>query len=90
MVNHIIEWSLNNRFIVILLAIVLLGVGVVSALALPLDAVPDLTNVQVQVLTTSPALGPVEVEQFITFPVENARSGLPRVSEIRSISRYGL
>ncbi|MFM9066801.1 MAG: efflux RND transporter permease subunit [Planctomycetota bacterium] len=90
MVYHIIEWSLENRFIVMLLAIVLLGVGVMSVTSLPLDAVPDLTNEQVQVLTTSPALGPVEVEQFITFPVENAMSGLPRVTEIRSISRFGL
>lgn len=90
MVQHLIEWSLNNRFIVMLLAIVLLGVGALSVASLPLDAVPDLTNVQVQVLTTSPALGPVEVEQFITFPVENALSGLPRVEEIRSISRFGL
>lgn len=90
MVNHIIEWSMENRFIVMLLAIVLLGAGVVSVSSLPLDAVPDLTNVQVQVLTTSPALGPVEVEQFITFPVENAMSGLPNVDEIRSISRIGL
>ncbi len=90
MVNHVIEWSLNNRFIVMLAAIVLLGVGLISASTLPLDAVPDLTNVQVQVLTTAPALGPVEVEQFITFPVENAMSGLPRVAEIRSISRIGL
>ncbi len=90
MVDHIINWSLENRFIVIILALVLMGAGVVSATTLPLDAVPDLTNVQVQVLTTSPALGPVEVEQFITFPVENAMSGLPGVSEIRSISRFGL
>ncbi len=90
MVNSIIEWSLENRFIVMLLSVVLLGVGVISMTTLPLDAVPDLTNVQVQVLTTSPALGPVEVEQFITFPVENAMSGLPGVSEIRSISRFGL
>lgn len=90
MVNHIIEWSLENRFIVMLLAVVLLGAGFLSASTLPLDAVPDLTNVQVQILTTSPALGPVEVEQFITFPVENAMSGLPNVSEIRSISRFGL
>jgi cobalt-zinc-cadmium resistance protein CzcA len=89
-VNHIIRWSLDNRFIVMLLSLVLLGVGFVSASRLPLDAVPDLTNIQVQVLTTSPALGPVEVEQFITFPVENAMSGLPRVDEIRSISRFGL
>ena len=90
MVNHLIAWSLDNRFVVMLLAVVLLGVGFLAAASLPLDAVPDLTNVQVQVLTTSPALGPVEVEQFITFPVENAMSGLPRVEEIRSISRYGL
>lgn len=90
MVNHVINWSLDNRFIVMLLAIVLLGAGAVSVTTLPLDAVPDLTNVQVQVLTTSPSLGPVEVEQFITFPVENAMSGLPNVEEIRSISRFGL
>lgn len=90
MINYVIQWSLDNRFIVILLAIVILVVGAISVTSLPLDAVPDLTNVQVQVLTTSPALGPVEVEQFITFPVENAMSGLPRVSEIRSISRFGL
>lgn len=90
MVQHLIAWSLDNRFIVMLLAVVLLGAGAISISTLPLDAVPDLTNVQVQVLTTSPALGPVEVEQFITFPVENAMSGLPQVSEIRSISRFGL
>ena len=90
MVNHLIAWSLDNRFVVMLLAVVLLAAGVFAAAGLPLDAVPDLTNVQVQVLTLSPSLGPVEVEQFITFPVENAMSGLPRVEEIRSISRYGL
>jgi len=90
MVSAIIAWSLDNRFVVMLLAIVLLGVGCLAVSGLPLDAVPDLTNVQVQVLTTSPALGPVEIEQFITFPVENAMSGLPAVEEIRSISRFGL
>lgn len=90
MVNPIIEWSLNNRFIVMILAVVVMGGGVIAASTLPLDAVPDLTNVQVQILTNSPALGPVEVEQFITFPVENAMSGVPDVEEIRSISRFGL
>jgi cobalt-zinc-cadmium resistance protein CzcA len=90
MVSKIIDWSLDNPFVVMLLAVVLLGVGAMSMASLPLDAVPDLTNTQVQVLTLSPSLGPVEVEQFITFPVENAMSGLPRVDEIRSISRYGL
>ncbi len=90
MVNAIIDWSLNNRFIVMLLAVVVLGGGAYTATAIPLDAVPDLTNVQVQILTNSPTLAPVEVEQFITFPVENAMSGIPNVSEIRSISRFGL
>ncbi len=90
MVNLLISWSLSNRFIVMLLAVVVMGMGIISATTIPLDAVPDLTNVQVQILTNSPALGPVEVEQFITFPVENAMSGVPKVSEIRSISRFGL
>jgi cobalt-zinc-cadmium resistance protein CzcA len=90
MVSGIIAWSLDNRFVVMLVALVVMGMGFVAVSDLPLDAVPDLTNVQVQVLTISPALGPVEVEQFITFPVENAMSGLPAVDEIRSISRFGL
>ncbi len=90
MVNHVIDWALNNRFIVALLSLVILGLGAFSAMSIPLDAVPDLTNVQVQILTNSPALGPVEVEQFITFPIENAMSGVPKVEEIRSISRFGL
>lgn len=90
MIHQIIDWSLNNRFIVVLLSLLILGMGAFAAATIPLDAVPDLTNVQVQILTNSPALGPVEVEQFITFPVENAMSGIPRVDEIRSISRFGL
>lgn len=90
MINHLIDFSLNNRFIVILLSLAILGMGFFAAATIPLDAVPDLTNVQVQVLTNSPALGPVEVEQFITFPIENAMSGIPKVDEIRSISRFGL
>jgi cobalt-zinc-cadmium resistance protein CzcA len=90
MVEPIIRWSLQNRFIVILLSLLILGMGFIAATTIPLDAVPDLTNVQVQILTNSPSLGPVEVEQFITFPVENAMSGVPKVDEVRSISRFGL
>jgi cobalt-zinc-cadmium resistance protein CzcA len=89
-VERLIQWSLANRFLVMLGAVAIVAGGLWAAATLPLDAVPDLTNVQVQVLTTAPALGPVEVEQFITFPIENALSGLPRVDEIRSISRFGL
>ncbi|MFN6138526.1 MAG: efflux RND transporter permease subunit [Planctomycetota bacterium] len=90
MVSPIIQWSLQNRFIVIIASLLILGLGFVAASQIPLDAVPDLTNVQVQVLTNAPSLGPEEVEQFITFPIENAMSGVPMVDEIRSISRFGL
>lgn len=90
MVQRIIQWSLENRFVVMTLGLVLVGVGVVAAIRLPVDAVPDLTNVQVQILTPAPALGPIEVEQFITFPVETSLSGLPRVEDIRSVSLFGL
>src|SRR3990172_9093078 len=90
MLNRIIEFSLRNRFLVLVLTVILIGSGVYSALRLPIDAVPDLTNIQVQILTNAPALGPLEVEQFITFPVERAMSGLPRVEEIRSVSKFGL
>jgi cobalt-zinc-cadmium resistance protein CzcA len=61
-----------------------------TLLGLPIDAVPDVTNVQVQVLTNSPGLAPEEVERFITFPVETAMSGLPSLEEIRSVSKFGL
>ncbi len=90
MINKIIDASLNNRFAILLLALLVVAIGLYSMTKLPVDAVPDLTNVQVQVLTSSPALGPVEMEQFVTFPVETAMSGIPRVDEIRSVTRFGL
>ena len=62
----------------LLVLVALVGSGVYSLLHLPIDAVPDVTNVQVQALTNAPALGPEEVEQFITFPVENAMNGIPQ------------
>jgi len=64
--------------------------GVYAMLNIPIDAVPDITNNQVQVVTTSPSLAPQEVEQFITSPVEMAMANIPDVTEIRSISRFGL
>ncbi len=85
-----IDFSLRNRFIVSLGALLLVAAGLWAMARLPIDAVPDVTNVQVQVLTAAPALGPDEVEQFITFPVETAMSGMPRIEEIRSLSQFGL
>jgi len=90
MIDRLIEYSLGNRFVVILATLLLIAVGILSLTKLPIDAVPDLTNVQVQVLTQSPGLGPVEVEQFITFPVETSLSGMPRIEEIRSLSLPGI
>jgi cobalt-zinc-cadmium resistance protein CzcA len=90
MLNRIINWSLENRPLVLIGAVLMIFAGGLALSRLPIDAVPDITNVQVQILTKSPALGPVEVEQFITYPVEAAMNGLPDLVEIRSISRYGL
>lgn len=90
MIDRILEWSLGNRFLVLALSGALVLGGLVALRSLPIDAVPDVTNVQVQVLTSVPALGPEEVERFITAPVELAMSGLPRLQEVRSISRFGL
>ena len=88
--HRLIDLSLRNKFLVLILTAVVVGVGLYSALRLPIDAVPDVTPNQVLVLTQSPGLGPVEVERFITFPVETAMSGLPGITDIRSISRFGL
>ncbi|MEQ1567736.1 MAG: CusA/CzcA family heavy metal efflux RND transporter [Myxococcota bacterium] len=88
--DRLIAWSLRNRLLVVVLVLLAVLFGVRAATRLPIDAVPDVTNVQVQILTDSPGLGPLEVERFVTYPVEGAMSGLPEVEEIRSLSRFGL
>ena len=88
--NKVVEFALRNRFLVLVFTVLVVAVGVWSMRVLPIDAVPDITPNQVMVLTNSPGLGPVEVERLITFPVETAMSGLPGVTEIRSVSRFGL
>jgi len=90
MIKNIIDFSLNNRLLVIIGWVLAVAIGLRSLSELPIDAVPDVTNVQVQILTNSPGLAPEEVEKFITFPVETAMSGLPRVEQIRSVSKFGL
>ncbi len=90
MATRLIEWALANRLFVLLLVAILVAGGLFAMNRLPIDAVPDVTNVQVQIVTSAPALGPVEVEQYLTYPVEAAMSGLPDVTELRSISRYGI
>ena len=90
MLRGLVDWSLENRALVLIAAVLLALGGAYALTLLPIDAVPDVTNVQVQVLTKAPALGPVEMEQFVTYPVEAAMNGLPKLVEIRSVSRYGL
>jgi cobalt-zinc-cadmium resistance protein CzcA len=88
--SAIVSWSLKNRPIVLAATILFIVIGIRSSMTLPMDAVPDVTNVQVQVITAAPALSPVEVEQYISVPVERAMAGIPRTTEVRSISKYGL
>src|SRR5262245_25090351 len=90
MIDAIIRFSIRQRLLVLMTVGLVIGAGLYSLQHLPIDAVPDVTNVQVQVLTASPSLAPLEVERQITFPVEVAMSGLPGVSEIRSVSKFGL
>ncbi len=90
MIEKIVEFSVKNRFLVIFATLIVGAIGLRSMQQLPIDAVPDVTNVQVQVLTNAPSLGPTDVEQFITFPVETVMSGLPGLEEVRSVSRFGL
>src|SRR5438105_5616263 len=90
LLSAVMQWSLENRVIVLVAAALLAIFGIDAARKLPIDAVPDVTNVQVQVITPAPALSPLEVEQYVTFPVERGLGGIPALSELRSVSRYGL
>ncbi|MBL8166616.1 MAG: efflux RND transporter permease subunit [Acidobacteria bacterium] len=90
MINALIRFAVAQRLLVLLAVALLIGAGIYSLKNLPIDAVPDVTNVQVQVLTAAPALSPLDVERQITFPVEVAMSGLPDIEEIRSVSKFGL
>lgn len=90
MINKIIGFSIRNKFIIGLLTLALIGGGIYSLSTINLGSVPDITNNQVQVITVSKNLSTVDIEQFVTYPVELAMANLPGVKEIRSISRFGL
>ena len=90
MLDRIIDASVRFRWLVVALAVVLAVLGARELMRLPIDAVPDVTNVQVQVNTNAPALSPLEVERQITLPVELSMFGLPNLEQIRSVSKFGL
>lgn len=90
MINALIRFSIAQKLVVLLLVAIMAAAGAYSLINLPIDAVPDVTNVQVQVLTNAPSLAPLEIERQITFPIEVAMSGIPGVEEIRSVSKFGI
>ena len=90
MIDRILAFSVQQRWLVILVALGLAALGAYNFTRLPIDAVPDITNVQVQVNTSAPGYSPLEIEQRITFPIETGMGGLPKLSYTRSLSRYGL
>ncbi|MEQ8483965.1 MAG: CusA/CzcA family heavy metal efflux RND transporter [Pseudomonadales bacterium] len=90
MLDFILDRSLARRGLVVVIVLAIAGLGLWNFTRLPIDAVPDITNIQVQVNTAAPGYTPLEVEQRITFPLENAMAGLPNLSYTRSVSRYGL
>ncbi len=90
MLNAIIRLAVERRFMVLASSLVLIAAGLWSYRYLPIDAVPDITNVQVQINTEAPGYSPLEAEQRVTFPVETALYGLPQLEYTRSLSRYGL
>ena len=90
MIESILRLVIERRYFCLSLVLAIIAIGVWSYQKLPIDAVPDITNVQVQINTTAPGYSPLESEQRITYPVETALAGLPRLSHTRSLSRYGL
>jgi cobalt-zinc-cadmium resistance protein CzcA len=90
LLSRIIDWSIRNRAVVLFATLVLIALGLRAAKRLPIDAVPDVTNVQVQVITSAPSLSPLEAEQYVSIPVERAMQGIPNVTQIRSLSKYGI
>lgn len=84
------KFSVNNKLIVVLLILALIGVGAYQVTKLPIDAVPDITNNQVQVITIAASFGATDIERLVTFPIEQINSNIAGLQEIRSFSRFGL
>jgi len=90
MMNQLIAFSVERRWLIIALTLMIAALGIYNTNKLPIDAVPDITNIQVQINSEAPGYSPLETEQRITYVVENAMAGIPQLDYTRSISRYGL
>ena len=90
MISKIVRFSIDNRWVVIILTGLVAFAGWESFKGLPIDAVPDITNVQVQINSQVEGRGPQEIERTVTYPLETALNGIPGVTQVRSITRYGL
>src|SRR3546814_276444 len=88
--EKIVRFGIHHRWLMMVATLVLIGVGIWSFTKLPIDATPDITNVQVQINTEAPGYSPLESEQRVTYPIETALAGLPQLDYTRSLSRYGL
>ena len=90
MFEKIIRFAIEQRWFVLLATLAMAALGIYNYQRLPIDAVPDITNVQVQINTAAPGYSPFEAEQRVTYPIETVMAGLPHLEQTRSISRYGL
>src|SRR5437764_14795276 len=90
MLDRIIDFTLSNRWFILLAVLILAAVGGYAVYTMPVEAFPDLTNNQVTVVTEAPSMPPTEVEQLVTYPIEQAMMGMPKQQEVRSLSKLGL
>ena len=90
MFERIIRFAIEQRWLVLLAVLAMAGLGIYNYQRLPIDAVPDITNVQVQINTQASGYSPLETEQRVTYPIETVMAGLPNLEQTRSLSRYGL
>jgi cobalt-zinc-cadmium resistance protein CzcA len=90
MLERLMTFSLRNRLIIWLLVVVILGAGTWAVGTIPIDAFPDVTNIQVEVVSTAPGLSPLEIEKFVTYPIETSMRGLPGLVLMRSVTKYGI
>jgi len=90
MIERLMHLALRNRLLIFLLIVLIVVLGAIAFKTLPIDAFPDVTNIQVEIVSTAPGLSPLEIEKFVTYPIEMAMRGLPRLQLMRSITKYGL